>query len=216
MKKSDANADCALLLFARPPVAGKTKTRLIPAYGAQGALMIYQQLLARAFAVAQSFGGPVQLWLAAPDTALAQLAQARGWACYVQQGEDLGQRMSHALHCALAQHKKALLIGSDCPVMNDEYLQHAVLALASHPVAFGPSDDGGYVLLGSADQALWTPSRFQAVRFGTQHALQDSLVCFERSQTTQLTALWDVDTARDAQKAAALGLLELPASVAKP
>lgn len=196
-----------LIIFARALHAGQVKTRLVPAFGPDGALQIYQQLLRQTFIAAETFPGDVQLWLDKPDVSLSQQATARGWACFLQHGEDLGERMAGALSRGLSQTSRVLLVGSDCLLLDRPYFEQALAALDNRPVVFGASEDGGYVLLGSGQASLWSTERFRGVRFGGPHALLDSRACFAPEQTAVLPALWDVDEPEDVVRARSSGLL---------
>lgn len=196
-----------LIIFARALHAGQVKTRLIPAFGADGALQIYQQLLWRTFAAAQTFPGDVQLWLDKPDAQLSQEATSRGWSCFLQHGGDLGERMAGALSRGLSHSSRVLLVGSDCLLLDPPYFEQALATLEHSPVVFGASEDGGYVLLGSGQASLWSTQRFRGVRFGGPHALQDSRACFAPKETAVLSPLWDVDEPEDVARARSSGLL---------
>ena len=100
-----------------------------------------------------------------------------------------------------------LLVGSDCAVLDQDYFEQALQALDKAPVVFGPSEDGGYVLIGSSSQALWHPKRFRGVRFGGEQALADSIACFPGERVVRLPVLWDVDTRDDVIRAQSCGLL---------
>ncbi|WP_303760935.1 TIGR04282 family arsenosugar biosynthesis glycosyltransferase [Alcanivorax jadensis] len=207
MASTDSPLQPLLIVFARALQAGKVKTRLIPHFGEEGALRLYRFLLTRTIAAACRFPGRVELWLDQPDRELQSLAERNGWSCHPQQGEDLGEKMALALNAGLSQADRVLLVGSDCAVLDQDYFEQALRALNSAPVVFGPSEDGGYVLVGSSRQSLWCRRRFQGVRFGGEHALADSAACFPGERVARLPALWDVDTRDDVLRAQSCGLL---------
>lgn len=198
-----------LIVFARRLRPGEVKTRLIKGYGAQGALAVYRQLLDCTLGLAGAFPGQVCLSVDQHDQQLQQIAIDQGWHYALQQGDGLGERMSHALAEGLARYRRVLLIGSDCVALTLPYLQQALAALEQYPVVFGGSEDGGYVLLGSCDPQWWQRQRFQGVRFGQPQALRDSLACFPEPVTTTLPALWDVDEPEDVARAVAAGYISL-------
>lgn len=210
MSKATGGRDQDLLIvFARALQPGKVKTRLMPAVGADGALKVYRQLLDSTFAAARGFPGDVELWLDCPDVTLAARAQRLGWCWRLQQGADLGERMSMAILQGLSHYRRVLLVGSDCLRLDRRYFQQALDALVTDDVVFGASEDGGYVLLGSATAALWKRNPFSAVRWGSAHALADSqeaLVSFAR-RVSVLPPLWDVDEPEDLARAVAEGLI---------
>lgn len=66
-----------------------------------------------------------------------------------QRGEDLGERLFHALHEAAADHELVAAVGSDHPDLPLERVEAAFAALRrGHPMVLGPSRDGGYYLVG--------------------------------------------------------------------
>lgn len=143
----------ALIVFAKAPVPGQVKTRLIPALGAEGAARLAEQLLQHT--LLQVRDAPVdRLELcAAPDTThpvFEQMRQATGKRLQLTpQGDgDLGERMHRALSRALAPHHKVLLIGTDAPALNASVLAVADAALDHHDAVFVPALDGGYALVG--------------------------------------------------------------------
>lgn len=143
----------ALIVFAKAPVPGQAKTRLIPALGAEGAARLAEQLLQHT--LLQVGDAPVDhLELCvAPDTThpvFEQARQAVGERLQLTpQGDgDLGERMHRALSRALVHHHKALLIGTDAPALNASVLAAAGAALDHHDAVFVPALDGGYALIG--------------------------------------------------------------------
>lgn len=141
----------ALLVFGRDPVPGRVKTRLIPAIGADAAAMIYWQMLRHSvITVAQVRVQRRELWVdrTPVQARLARLAQASGLTIHTQAGADLGERMATALGHATDDHHHAVLIGSDCPGYDVDYIEAAFNALLEHDAVLGPAADGGYVLVG--------------------------------------------------------------------
>lgn len=200
-----------LIVFARALEEGKVKTRLIPAVGEAGALKVYRQLLDITLEAAGAFPGHVELWTDRADETLSARASRAGWASRLQQSHgDLGDRMGHALAHGLQRYRRVLLVGSDCLLLDHGYFQQALNALEASDVVFGASEDGGYVLIGSSQQRLWKPNPFQAVRWGTGHALADSqaALALHTDRLATLPALWDVDEPADLARAVTLGLIK--------
>lgn len=164
--------DACIALFARVPVAGQVKTRLIPALGEAGALHLHEHLLARILGVLQQQTlCAAELWL---DTAGTHpLVAACGLPQHLQQGDDLGARMAHAAAATLQRYRRVLIIGTDTPTLDAPYLEQALQALdQGNDVVLGPAFDGGYVLIGLAD----TPRPvFDAIAWGTEQVLQQTL-----------------------------------------
>ena len=147
----NANDHCAVIVFAKAPVPGLVKTRLVPALGQAGAARLALRMLHETLAHAVQAGmGPIEL-CCAPDAAHPALieAAARAGALLTEQGDgDLGQRMQRALARRLACNSRALLVGTDCPALDAAQLRQAARYLETRPAVFGPTFDGGYALVG--------------------------------------------------------------------
>lgn len=139
------------VIFAKAPLPGLAKTRLIPALGAQGAADLARRLLLRAVQEAQSANlGPVELCVTPavtePVWRTLPLPAALRW---TEQGEgDLGARMARAAQRVLDCGEAVLLTGTDCPELGAAQLQQAASALRRCDATLVPAFDGGYVLLG--------------------------------------------------------------------
>jgi len=141
----------ALIVFAKAPVAGQAKTRLIPALGAAGAAALAERLLKHALGAAVAAGFDTVELCVTPDSGhpvLHRRARQHGLALTTQGEGDLGARMQRALARALQTHGCALLIGSDLPALDAPRLRQAAAALHTHDAVFVPALDGGYGLAG--------------------------------------------------------------------
>ncbi len=143
----------ALIIFAKAPVAGLAKTRLIPALGPDGAAALAEKMLQHTVAQALTSGFSLVDLCVTPDTthpSFTQLvAQSGGILQLSEQGTgDLGQRMDRALTGALRHHTCAILIGTDAPALDAQVLHAAAQSLTSHDAVFVPALDGGYALVG--------------------------------------------------------------------
>ena len=196
----------SVAVFARAPVAGAAKTRLMPALGAQGAARLQRQLTLRVLRTAwQAALGPVTLWCA-PDEQhrfFRALRRSTGVECRAQPAGDLGARMLHAFrqHCARGQ---LLLIGTDCPALAADHLRAAARALCEGDDAvFLPAEDGGYVLIGLRRPQ---PALFDGIAWGTGSVMEETRARLRAAGATwrEPATLWDVDRPADLQRLAAL------------
>ena len=195
--------ESVVIQFAKWPETGKVKTRLIPALGAGGACEAHVTLTAHVLTNLLASGQPVWFYWdrplpQAPAVARPLLALMDEHPVQVdyQQGEDLGARMQAALAEGLAKHAKALVVGSDCPSVDADYIQQALTALAVADVVLGPSEDGGYVLIGARRLAS---GMLADIDWGTASVLTQTL---ERLAAAGLSATclpprWDVDEPED-------------------
>jgi rSAM/selenodomain-associated transferase 1 len=140
-----------ILIFAKAPVAGLAKTRLIPSLGAQGAAELARRMLAHTLEQALSAGvGPVELCVTpSPADPVWQVFTAPAHATWSDQGEgDLGARMARAARRSDGAGEAVLLIGTDCPALDAPQLRLAAQSLETFDATLVPSADGGYVLFG--------------------------------------------------------------------
>lgn len=187
-----------LALFGRAPRPGATKTRLVPALGAQGAADLYAAFLVDSLARCYECADVVDvtLWVAdEPDdpvlAALCADVPRRS-----QPAGGLGARMAFALGEALDVASRAMVVGSDLPTLPAAYLRAAAVALEVADVVLGPSADGGYYLVGARGRV---PRIFDGIRWSTRHTLADTLEAADRSGlAVRLLPPWyDVDEPKD-------------------
>ncbi len=145
-------ANLHIAVFAKAPIAGEVKTRLISLLGAEGAAAAYRHMLLHALQIASDAApGQLSLWTsgAADHPFLVECRTRFGASQYRQSDGDLGDRMATCLRQHLLQHERVLLIGSDCPVLSVTDLQRAAAALQDGAqMVFTPAEDSGYVLVG--------------------------------------------------------------------
>ena len=174
-------------LLARSPEIGRVKQRLARTIGDAEAFNCYKVLLQTALEATRDFTttiwyeGNVEVWnRIAPDQSLRK-----------QPTGDLGTRMFTAL-----KEGAKLVIGTDIPCMNGAYIKQAVNQLSNHEVVLGPSEDGGYCLIGMNNPC---ENLFRDVLWGSDCVLEQTLSrAQERGlKVALLPKLWDVDTVND-------------------
>ena len=193
-------ADTALIVFARAPRPGEVKTRLIERFGAAGAAAIYQQLLAATLRAAERSTLTAR-YLYCSDAASrawfdAELSPQQ-WTVRVQCDGDLGLRMHDALQAALRAHPAAVLIGSDIPDIDEAHLHAAAGVLgAGADAVLGPSDDGGFYLVGLREAA---DDVFNGVAWSSGSELDGVRARLRQRgwRWQELETLFDVDTPAD-------------------
>jgi rSAM/selenodomain-associated transferase 1 len=198
-----------IAVFARAPLAGAVKTRLIPLLGAEGALALHRELVeSTLFRARDAALGEVTLWIAgdADHPEVIACVKRQRVALARQQGADLGARMHAALAATLATRPGhgCLLIGTDCPALSSTQLQRAAAALAVHDAVLVPAHDGGYVLIGlKAPQ----PALFDGIDWGTSSVLAATRARLAQAglRCAEFDPLPDLDTADDYRAARAAG-----------
>jgi rSAM/selenodomain-associated transferase 1 len=190
-----------MVIFAKEPQPGFSKTRLIPALGAQGAATLAKLLLERMLQAAiASEVGVVELCVTPWSS--EEVWRKMGVPVSVQltdQGDgDLGVRMARAAQRVIDAGESVLLVGTDCPQLDAGQLQMAALALQGADAALIPALDGGYVLLGLNQ---YDASIFSGIAWSTSSvaaATQERLQALQwRVQT--LAPLHDIDEPADLQ-----------------
>ena len=194
----------SILVFAKAPVPGLAKTRLIPALGRDGAADFQAALTRRSLGTAcTAFPGAVTL-CCTPDTSdpwfqgLAAEFSVRLWD---QLGADLGARMDHALTQALVDHERAILIGTDCPVLTSDMLRDVDTAMkeGEAETVIVPAEDGGYVLVALSRPF---PTLFTGIEWGTERVLTETVHRIDEDGRPAriLSPLWDIDEPDDLKR----------------
>jgi len=192
-----------IIVFAKAPEAGKVKTRLASSIGDLKALRFHEQMIARTLEMACKYNlARVELHVSGNTThpLIQYLAREHGIIVKAQQGKDLGERMHFALEQALISTQYCVLIGTDCPAMNVDYLASALTALTrGQDAVLGPAEDGGYVLIGARKLSRdW----FCDIVWGGCHVLEQSRKKIKEygAQLEELQTLWDVDHIEDFER----------------
>lgn len=203
-------AETAILVFAKAPVAGAAKTRLIPLLGADRAAKLHGALITRALATARAAAPDTLTLWCAPDAAHPFLQAAAQQHCahlQVQHGADLGARMAHAFALTLQHAAQAICIGADCPALTPSHLRQATEALRNGDDAvFVPAEDGGYALVGLSSA---TPALFDGIHWGTNAVMAETRMRLRENDLcwSELETLWDVDRPEDYHRLQKSGLL---------
>ena len=127
----------ALLIFTKAAEPGLSKTRLIPALGAVQAAAAHETLSQRVFRAVVGSQLSIVLWGASAHPSLARWAEQYGWPLRRQRGDDLGQRMFHALASALADGAASLCAAGACGVHSGTTRDFEI-SRASSPAPFQP------------------------------------------------------------------------------
>ena len=181
-------------VFTRPPIPGQVKTRLIPALGEQGAADLHAELASCVLKALETSDLDYELWCTSDiDHSFFDDFKVNK---QLQQGNDLGERMENALNDGLLRASNVVLIGTDLPTLDINYLRKAFESLGTHQVTLGPADDGGYGLIGSSGVL---PDVFVDVPWGHSEVLR--VTCDRLNQArinyALLPRLWDVDMPED-------------------
>ena len=197
------SADIPLFLFAKAPIPGKVKTRLQSHCSAEQAAKIACILLEESIrTVTKYWPGKLYLsvWLDSEHSFFERMQQQYSIELVLQCDGDLGAKMQNAL---ARLGYPAVVMGCDAPHTSEQTLQAAYQGLLDGQSVIGPSEDGGYYLLGLNEPADFL---FKGVAWGQESVLAQTLASAKQHQLEllQLDALNDVDEWRDLVKVADL------------
>jgi rSAM/selenodomain-associated transferase 1 len=162
-----------IVIFAKAPIAGLAKTRLIPALGAERAAQLARRMLLHTLREAcKADVGPVEMCVTPglADPAWTSLPPIGGILRTEQPQGDLGIRLAKRTARAIEAGEQVLLVGTDCPQLDARRLQQAAALLSHSDSVLLPTFDGGYALLGLQrfhhevfDRIPWSTAEVAAV-----------------------------------------------------
>ncbi|MEQ8753683.1 MAG: TIGR04282 family arsenosugar biosynthesis glycosyltransferase [Coleofasciculus sp. G1-WW12-02] len=172
-----ATVNETLIIFTRYPEPGKTKTRLIPALGEEGAAKLQRQMAENTLAKAKKLQDfhpvSVEIHFAGGNQQLMELWLGAD-VIYRQQSEgDLGERMALAFERSFAGGMTGVvIIGTDCPDLDTQIMSEAFQWLEAQDLVLGPAQDGGYYLIGLR---RLIPELFVGINWGTSQVRQQTV-----------------------------------------
>jgi rSAM/selenodomain-associated transferase 1 len=191
--------DNVLIVVAKKPVPGRTKTRLCPPLSPDAAADLYRCLLLDTLGLMQRLESADHSLAYTPTSARDYFARLlpNGFRLLAQQGADLGERLSYALgqHFELG-YQRVVIMNSDGPTLPLACLQDAFAGLDRADVTLGPGHDGGYYLIGMKRPY---PELFQRIAWSTEQVVPQTLAVCRRLGLTvnQLAEWYDVDVEAD-------------------
>ena len=194
----------ALIVVAKEPSVGRTKTRLSPPLSGQQAADLYQCFLLDTLELMKRVEGiqPIIAYLPPDAESFFRRIAPPGFDFAPQVGADLGERLDNVLaHCLQGRYHQAVVMDSDSPTLPLTYLRQAFQKLddPAVDVVLGPCDDGGYYLIGlkSPCSAL-----FQGIVMSTPTVVTETLerAREQRLQVACLPRWYDVDTPDDLER----------------
>ena len=140
----------ALIVFAKIPQPNKVKTRLKALLTAEEAAALYDAFLKDAIDTYQQLDVDVHLYFGPSELELPADLQPPGVGIHEQKGDGLGPRMAAAFaERFVAGYTQCVIIGTDHPTLPISFIEQAFDVLEEPgSVSIGPSEDGGYYLLG--------------------------------------------------------------------
>jgi rSAM/selenodomain-associated transferase 2/rSAM/selenodomain-associated transferase 1 len=195
-----------LIIFTRYPEPGKTKTRMIPQLGVEGAADLQRRMTdclvskvktwieQRSLAVEIRFeGGSEKLMREWLGPSFSYRHQGRG---------HIGRRMERAIADGFQDGcESVVIIGSDIPDISSAIIHQAFEELQKNNLVLGPAGDGGYYLIGmqKTDENQAYPELFESINWGTNQVLSQTLAAANQLGIgyALLDTLKDVDRPED-------------------
>ena len=190
------NKENLLIIFARNPVLGKVKTRLAREIGNERALQIYLKLLEHTHKVAEDADCDKHVYYTENLDEFGLLDYFK-YKKKLQEGENLGERMHHAMKNGFDKgYRRVVIIGSDCIELNTELIDRAFEQLTTSDCVLGPASDGGYYLIGLR---VMQDFLFQDKTWSGSDVLLDTILDLQNAQMSfeLLPTLNDIDTKAD-------------------
>jgi hypothetical protein len=206
-------SDPVLVIMAKRPAVGHTKTRLSPPLTLAEAAALYGAMLRDTIQLGARLEG-VQLAIAVTPPEATSTFQRIGPPDIILlpvAGVDIGDCLNQVLSSLLAAgHPQAIALNSDGPTLPKAYLRQGFVRLDDADVVLGPNEDGGYYLIG-LKQAC--PELFQDIEWSSERVTDQTLARAQAMglSVSMLPTWYDVDTSADLDRLQG-ELASLPAS----
>lgn len=197
-----------LLIFARQPIPGQVKTRLMPALSPEMAAAVYEACLHDVVKLAARERGRVELWYDGGSSAERYFTAEFPVLLVMRQVPgDLGERMRDAFDRSFDDGaERVIIMGSDSPTLPETHLNAAFDTLHEQQAVVGPAIDGGYYLIGLRADA-WPDARaiFTDIAWSTSAVLEQTLERAGRAGIAMhsVPQWYDIDSVDDLRVAAA-------------
>lgn len=179
-------------------MAGRVKTRLIGRLTAQQAAELHQAMIADTAALAASLPLPAERCILFSEEP-PKMVLPEGVRTGRQAEGDLGARLTAAIESAFAQGaEKVIVLGSDTPHLPPARILEAAQMLETADLVLGPTDDGGFYLLGCR-AGRFSSAVFDGVDWGSARVFRQALAGAAAAglSTATLASWYDLDEWED-------------------
>ena len=191
----------AVAIMAKAPQPGQVKTRLCPPLSHREAAQLYHCFLRDKIAQVNALPRVAPVVSYSPDESKSafQHLTPRRFLLIPQRGDDLGARLVFTFDQLFRQgYTQVIVVDSDTPTLPTAYLEQGLRLIAArqNDVVLGPTEDGGYYLVGLRRSH---PKLFERMPWSTSRVLPETRRRSEQSGlTVAYTDSWyDVDTPAD-------------------
>jgi rSAM/selenodomain-associated transferase 1 len=189
-----------LIVFARKPVKGKVKRRLVKVIGCYRAMEVYRSLLISTLRELQTIRGVRKILMVANPLDIGWFRQqsfCSHWVVRSQTAGNLGRRMEQAFHYELRRSASVVLVGSDIAgIQATAVLQAFTLLEEGVGTVIGPAVDGGYWLLGRSDRDA---DIFKGISWGSSQVFSETKSKLESAGSSycEIQERRDIDNGSD-------------------
>jgi len=201
----------SIVIVAKRPVPGNVKTRLCPPLTPQESADLYSCFLRDTIEKVGKASGTLKYlaldteYIEGQGSEMASLfgniLTPRSFKVISQGPGDLGARLARLTNYVLNKSDRLIFIGADSPSLPSSYLENALQLLAGNDIVIGPSDDGGYYLLGMNGRFTFL---FKGVEWSSDRVFEQTLerVVSAGLKAYIMPAWYDVDTSADLSRLA--------------
>lgn len=181
-----------IILFARAPRLGFGKARMSELLNEEERLELVKRLLNNTLSVIEKTNIPYSIHYIGEEKDIRSFSDC---SIVKQKGDNLGERMFNALAYELKDNDSVVLMGSDLINLNASYIEEAFSYLEDNQIVIGPSEDGGYGLIGmnSANDV------FSGITYSRSDVCENTVKTAEKlgKKTKILSLLRDLDYPED-------------------
>ncbi len=186
----------AVIIFTRKPIAGQTKTRMMPALTPEECEKLHKSFLKDIKHETEKIDTDIFVaYTPVKDKLLEILGKDKNY--FSQSGKGLGEKMYNAIKTVLDKgYEACVLIGTDIPEITEKQLKNAFVELQYNDIVFGGTKDGGYYLVGMKKPIKET---FENQVYGKGSVLENTVSLLEEKsfKIGYVTTLSDIDTVED-------------------
>lgn len=165
-----------LYLFAKSPVPGEVKTRLLTHLSAASCAALAEEMLFHSVENITSYWPGALVLCVTPscdDPNFREISKRYNCDVILQIDADLGGRMMHVLEQGISVSGAAVVMGCDVPQISERILVSASAYLRAGENVIGPAEDGGFYLLGLQSSC---PELFEGISWGGNKVLDEVLL----------------------------------------
>ena len=183
-----------VLVFCKNQIIGKVKSRLALKIGQKKAFLIYSELVDKTASIVNSLSSEVHVYYSDYIEENDKFNSSK-IKKFIQKGNNLGDRIINALNISFKNFSPIVVIGSDLWKLEISDIEDTFRILKNKNVVIGPSNDGGYYLIG---MNYLDTKIFENKNWGQESVLNDTIRDIDdKTNIHLLDEKTDIDTYDD-------------------